>query len=74
MLMHSQWIVRLDPNSITRAKYSFKSSLNPNLFLAPETAELGNGIALIGGSKKLFLVRKVPDTQLYKCEVSRQSA
>ena len=67
-LIHLQWIVRLAPGS--RTKYSFKSSADNNLFLAPEIADGGNGTALIGGGEKLFLVRKVPDTQLYKCEVS----
>ncbi|KIJ96933.1 carbohydrate-binding module family 13 protein [Laccaria amethystina LaAM-08-1] len=61
---HHRWIVTLEGGS--RTKYSFKSSANNNLFLAPETGDLGNGTALIGGTEKFFLVRKVPGTQLYK--------
>lgn len=61
---HHRWIVSLGLGS--RTKYSFKSSAENHTFLAPETADPGNGTALIGGGEKLFLVRKVPDTQLYK--------
>lgn len=58
-------------------QYTFKSSNGHFLFPDVSEGDLpGNGTALIGHEAESapFTVRKVPGTQLYKCEVFRQTA